>query len=99
MENKNLKIIDFGLAKKYVDKHGKHIAHRPVNSFKGNRIFASYNQMCMNTTSRKDDLISLFYILIYLIDESLPFIHLGDDLKSINQQFKDIKEEKKELTP
>jgi hypothetical protein len=62
-------LVDFGLASKFLDKNGKHIPKGSLSMFKGNMLFASYNQMNFGTTSRKDDLISLYYILIYLLHE------------------------------
>ena len=47
MSDKNkcssLKLIDFGLANRYLDKKQNHISQDKLNYFKGNRIFASVN--------------------------------------------------------
>ena len=39
--------------------------------FQGNTLFASERQMSCKKTSRKDDLISLFYLLIFMLNNSL----------------------------
>ena len=53
------------------------------------------------STSRKDDLISLYYLIIFLIEDSLPFIPTTSDLafKSDREIFSDLKYKKKNLTP
>ena len=64
-------LIDFGFATKYVTKTGKE--HKPesckVDEFTGNLIFASERQMRFGATSRRDDIISLFYMLIYMLND------------------------------
>ena len=61
-------LVDFGYATKYLNKDGKHIKEDFVDSFRGNLIFASTNALEFCTTSRRDDLISVCYILIYLLN-------------------------------
>lgn len=73
----DIKLIDFGMAKKYLDKDGKHVECQSLAYFQGNRIFASSHAMFMKTTSRKDDLISLYYLIVFLVDNSLPFINVS----------------------
>jgi hypothetical protein len=45
-----------------------------VRSFYGNSLFASDSMSALKTTSRKDDLESLIYILCYLLSGTLPVI-------------------------
>ena len=70
----DVKLIDFGMAKKFLDTSGNHLKCEDLLFFEGNRMFASHNAMSLKTTSRKDDLISLSYLIIYLNDGTLPFI-------------------------
>lgn len=37
--------------------------------FRGNIMFASPNQLNFRTTSRRDDLISLVYLMIYMLNQ------------------------------
>lgn len=67
-------LIDFGLSTMYLDQEGKHVPKEGSNGFQGNMIFASRNAFIGKTLSRRDDLISLCYFLIYIIDGSMPFI-------------------------
>lgn len=45
-----------------------------MNSFKGNLIFGSKNAFKGSLLSRRDDLISLAYLLIYIVDGDLEFM-------------------------
>ena len=68
-------LIDFGLTTSYNDENGKHIKSGMPDKFKGSMLFASKNAFNFLMTSRRDDLIALCYLLIYLIDENqLKFI-------------------------
>lgn len=63
----SIHLVDFGFATKYKDKNGNHIELGDLQKFEGNICFSSVAQMEFKTTSRKDDLISVCYLLIYLI--------------------------------
>ena len=65
-----LRLIDFGLASKIYDDNGNHIQQELCDKFKGSMLFASQHVFNFYITSRRDDLISLCYILIYLIDDN-----------------------------
>lgn len=62
----SFKLIDFGHCTDYLDKQGDHIDHKDVDTFWGNILMSSSNALDYKTTSRKDDLISLLYLLIFL---------------------------------
>jgi len=62
-------LIDFGFAGKFIDENGKHISeNETLDMFLGNLLFASPDQMNFYKTSRKDDIQSLFYMVIYLLN-------------------------------
>ena len=73
-----IRIIDFGLAKSYLDENGEHLPKKRERYFRGNMIFASKNAYNLYTQSRRDDLISLCYLLIFLIDGDLKFLKNED---------------------
>ena len=67
-------VIDFGLCKKYrSSKTGKHILPKADSKFCGNLKFSSSNTTRGKESSRRDDIISLGYMLIYLIKKGLPW--------------------------
>ena len=67
----------------------------------GSFIFASVNSMNYITQSRRDDLISLCYLLVYMVNGDLPFIfsNHGIILESKRAQFDKIVSMKNTLTP
>ena len=64
----SIHLVDFGYATKYQDNLGKHIKEDTIENFRGNLMFASSSSLDFCTTSRRDDLISLCYILIFLLN-------------------------------
>ena len=65
-------IIDYGIGKFY-KINNKHIDLRTGKSFIGTTRYASIAAHDGNEVSRKDDLESLFYVLIYLYKKQLPW--------------------------
>ena len=67
-------LIDYGVSKKYRSSiKGKHIMLLKKNKFKGTLNFSSINSMEGYESSRRDDLISIGYMLIFLIKGELPW--------------------------
>ena len=74
-ENTNtLYLIDYGLAKRFKDnKTNQHIPYREKRFFVGTPRYASINDHLGLELSRRDDLISIGYNLIYLLKGGLPW--------------------------
>tara|TARA_R110002012_G_scaffold90277_1_gene220851 strand:- start:1983 stop:2801 length:819 start_codon:yes stop_codon:yes gene_type:complete len=72
-DNKDLKIIDFGLAKQYMDKNGNHKCNKKHSNITGTLRYISKYVHEGNSPSRRDDIISIIYILIYLFNSFLPW--------------------------
>lgn len=72
-------LIDFGLARRYCQFINNKVEHVPcvrMQSFTGTARYASIGAQQQFTTSRKDDLESLGYILVYFLKGRLPWQHV-----------------------
>jgi len=71
---RRIHIIDFGLSKQYRDPETNiHIPFRDGLPLIGTTRYASVNALIGVELSRRDDIESLIYILIYLMRGSLPW--------------------------
>jgi hypothetical protein len=61
-------LIDFGLARKYLNDDGSHMEPRPEASFRGSTAYASVHAHRDEDLSRRDDLWSWFYMLLELVE-------------------------------
>ncbi len=66
-------LIDFGLSKKYKDNKGNHINFCSTKKFLGTAIFSSDNALRGFEQSRRDDLESIAYMIIYFMKGILPW--------------------------
>ena len=68
-----LYLIDYGIAKRYVDNHGNHIPFRERCPAAGTLRYISINGHLGLEQSRRDDMESIGYVLLYLLRGSLPW--------------------------
>lgn len=68
-------LIDFGLSQLFIEAQtGHHVQKTNLSYFSGNFMFASLNSCRGNNKSRRDDIESIFYLMIYLYNNNyLPW--------------------------
>jgi serine/threonine protein kinase len=78
-KKEKIHLVDFGFSKKYINSNSKHIEFKNNKEKIGTPDFMSDNILNGIEPSRRDDLISLFYVLI--------FLYLENNLwKDVNEQ-------------
>ena len=96
--NKYLYLLDFGLAKKFRDSSTS--KHNPLikgKKLKGTARYASVNALNGFSQSRRDDLESVGYVLIYFLKGKLPW--QGIMIKNKEERYHKIMEIKRDITP
>ena len=93
-----LYLIDFGLAKKYKsDKTGKHILPGVCKKIFGTVRYLSINALRGKESSRRDDIISIGYMLIVFLKGNLPWV---DDFgKNKKQNYIDMIYKREKIKP
>ena len=90
-----LYLIDYGLSTKFIDKNNNHYEFKKSNRFVGTIKYASTRALNLQRQSRRDDLESLFNVIIYLHKGSLPWKLVENKLSLTTleecEKIKDIK--------
>lgn len=86
-----LYIIDFGFCKSFIENE-RHISFKKTSGLIGSLTFASINAHNFDELSRRDDIESLAYMMIYLFCGSLPWQNItNNNIKERNQLIKECK--------
>lgn len=86
------KLIDYGLSKPYIIS-GKHIDPNKYTGRCGTMRYMSTNAHQKKSLSRKDDMISLSYSLIYLYCKKLPWQGVKESKSEIHNKIVTLKKE------
>ena len=73
MDDSTIYLIDFGLAHCFLDDNGYHIKHPENVNFKGSISYCSLNLFNKRHPSRRDDIESLLYVIMFLFYGELPW--------------------------
>lgn len=94
MREEMIYLIDFGLSRTYKDKR-KHRECREDEKIVGSYRYVSVNAHEGKSVSRRDDLISLMYVIVYLAKGKLPW--QGIKAENDEELKEKIKERKKNI--
>ena len=90
-------MIDYGLTRKYCDSHKNHIPYKEGKHLTGTALYASIYAHKGIEQSRRDDLESLVYMMVYFCKGELPWMNVKGKNKEI--KYKKIMEKKIEMKP
>jgi serine/threonine protein kinase len=88
-KKKQFYLIDFGFCKSYIN-NDNHIESKKVNGLIGSLTYASLNAHNFIELSRRDDLESLGYMLLYFYSGTLPWREVKLDNDKIKQKKMEI---------
>lgn len=91
-----LHVIDLGLAKKWKLPNNQHIKYLTGNKIIGTARYASINSHLGNQLSRRDDMESLGYLLVYLAKGKLPWQSMRSQTKE--EKYQQIVQKKQEIS-
>ena len=87
---KKVFIVDFGLAKKHLDSNNQPVKQRRKADFRGTVSFASLNAHLNIDLSRRDDLWSLYFVILDFLEEKLNWREFKeytmDEVKNIKTE-------------
>lgn len=99
-EQHKVMLIDFGLSTPYRNlETNKHIKFTENNSFVGTARYASAHSLRGIEQSRRDDLESIAYCLIYMLKGSLPWMNMNKEFRTLKAKQDEIGAMKLRISP
>ena len=90
----NIYLIDYGFCKSYLDKNREHIITKKINNLIGSYNYASIMSHKRTELSRRDDLESFCYMLMYFWSGYLPWNDISDEKEIIILKYSIINQTK-----
>ena len=81
-EEQRFYLIDFGLSKRYVDRNGNHMPRLENKSFRGTLRYCSLNMHLGIENTRRDDLESFCYVLLFFLKGKLPWQNIKAEVEA-----------------
>ena len=92
LRGREIFLVDYGLCKRYRMNAFDHIPYKDGKRLTGTVRYASVHTHLGEEQSRRDDLESLGYVLVYLIKRKLPWMNAGgNDKKEQSERIMSIK--------
>lgn len=85
-KNNKLYLIDYGMATVFLDRNNNHLQEKKINNIIGSINYISINVHNCILPSRRDDVESILYILLYLQNNKLPWSNLDKDKVKIYKE-------------
>jgi serine/threonine protein kinase len=98
LESSDIVLIDFGVSKPFLDDSGEHLPLAENVPFSGNLMFQSQNAFKLVTLSRRDDLISLCYLMTFFFNGCFEWIE-GLAARENCSMYSQVKKIKEQMTP
>lgn len=92
-----IKIIDLGLSKKYINEQGEHIKCEPKSTQVGTLRYSSIYSSDYIQSCRRDDLISFVYTAVNVFGGTLPWQEVPDHIDRISDKKRKKKERQKHV--
>lgn len=85
VKNGELFLIDFGFSTFYIDEDGEHCQNSCSECIIGSPKYVSYYIHSGSISSRRDDLISLGYLYLFLYNKTLPWENITTDSTLVDE--------------
>jgi casein kinase 1 len=92
IDEKTVILIDFGMAKTYLDRRGFHKPEKTTSALVGSLRYACPNSHLLKEIYRKDEFISLVYVYFFIFNHKVPWENINGEFKKKSETILNIKE-------
>eukprot|EP00347_Sterkiella_histriomuscorum_P022609 403337839 len=76
-------LIDFGISHSYLKENGNHMSQPQTTAFKGSLLYCSINLIKGQYPSRRDDIESLVYVILNLINGKPSWVKYPESMRKV----------------